>query len=172
MAGPPFYYFNKQYTFTFFETIFFSVLGGMVGVVVFSFFSDLLFQFWHFIHHKFTKVITKREKVLTRAGSVEGANDIKYSSGDDKAKKKIFNPHSRRIVRVWSEWGIIGIAFITPVLLSIPIGTIIACRLVHRKRKIFTYMFFSILFWSILITSIFELYHVITLQDLGKQIVP
>jgi hypothetical protein len=172
MAGPPFYYFNKQYTFTFFETISLSVLGGMVGVVIFVNFSDLLFQFWHFIIHKFIKLFAKKEVFSQPEADIEGNYEIKYSYVPIASKRKIFSPRSRRIVKIWSEWGIIGIAFVTPVLLSIPIGTIITCRLVHNKRKIFIYMFFSILFWSILITSIFELYHVVTLQDLGKQILP
>ena len=172
MAGPPFYYFNKQYYFTYFETIGLSVLGGMVGVVAFAFFSDLLFRFWHFIVQLFKKVFRRKEIFSTPKADIGGDYEINYSYVPKEAKKKIFNPRNRRIVKIWSEWGIMGVAFITPILLSIPIGTIITCRLVHRKRKVFTYMFFSILFWSILITSVFELYHVVTLQDLGKQILP
>jgi hypothetical protein len=172
MAGPPFYYFNKQYTFTFFETIALSVVGGMVGVIVFAYFTDLLVEIWHFIKHKFSKPFNKKEEIFSPPDADITGNIVINYPYTAASKKKIFNPRNRRIVKIWSEWGIMGVTFITPILLSIPIGTIITCRLVHNKKKIFVYMFFSILFWSILITSVFELYHVVTLQDLGKQIQP
>ena len=79
MAGPPFYYFNKQYSFTFFETIGLSVLGGMVGVVVFAFFSDLLFKFWHFISQSFKKAFAKKEVFSTPKADIEGDYEINYS---------------------------------------------------------------------------------------------
>ncbi|MEI6815023.1 MAG: hypothetical protein WCL14_00325 [Bacteroidota bacterium] len=172
IAGPPFYYFNKQYSFTFFETITLSVLGGMIGVVAFSYFSDWLFQIWHYIRMHYFKTFKRKELFSSHVADEEGKIDIKnsYIAATNK-RKKVFTPKNRRLVRIWSDWGIMGIAFITPVLLSIPLGTIITSRLVHSKRKVFVYMFISILFWSILITSFFELYHVVTLQDLGKHTV-
>ena len=38
-AGPPFAYYDQRYDFTFFETVIYSLLGGMLGVWVFTFFS-------------------------------------------------------------------------------------------------------------------------------------
>jgi len=144
----------------------------MIGVVVFAYLSDLIFKLWDIIKHSFLNTFSKRNETFSRPiADVEGKVSIKYSYIDSgKKKKKVFNPRNRRLVRIWSEWGILGLALITPVLLSIPLGTIITTRLVHSKKKVFIYMFCSILFWSILITSAFELYHVVTLQDLGKQI--
>lgn len=145
----------------------------MLGVVIFAYLSDLIFKLWAIIKHSFASTFSKKDETFSSpVADVEGQVSIKYSYIESgKRKKKIFNPRNRRLVRIWSEWGILGIAFITPVLLSIPLGTIITTRLVHNKKKVFIYMFCSILFWSILITSAFELYHVVTLQDLGKQII-
>ncbi|MEZ5067446.1 MAG: hypothetical protein R2847_02715 [Bacteroidia bacterium] len=39
-------------------------------------------------------------------------------------KPKIFTKRNRRIITLWRKYGLFGIAFITPVILSIPIGTI------------------------------------------------
>lgn len=144
----------------------------MLGVVVFAYLSDLIFKLWDIIKQSFVKIFSKKDGTFSSpVADVEGEVSIKYSYIESgKRKKKIFNPRNRRLVRIWSEWGILGLALITPVLLSIPLGTIITTRLVRKKKKVFIYMFCSILFWSILITSMFELYHVVTLQDLGKHL--
>ena len=170
--GPIYFYYDKQNEYNFYFTIFYSILGGMIGVVFFSYLSDLIFKIWDYIKHSFRKTFSNKNNTFsTPVADVDGKIIINYSYIETgKSKKKVFNPRNRRLVRIWSEWGILGIAFITPVLLSIPLGTIITTRLVHSKKKVFIYMFCSILFWSVLITSIFELYHVATFQDLGKQI--
>ena len=80
--------------------------------------------------------------------------------------KKIFTKRNRKIVVIWKKYGLVGIAFLTPVILSIPIGTLIANSLVPDKKKIMVYMFFSVLFWAIFITVGFDIYHANNFEEL------
>ncbi len=63
-------------------------------------------------------------------------------------KRRKFTRMNRFIVRVRQRFGLYGIAFITPPLLSIPIGTLIASSIYSNKKRVFLFLFTSILFWS------------------------
>lgn len=62
--------------------------------------------------------------------------------------RKIFSPKTRNIVRVWNKRGLIGIAFLTPILFSPVGGALIAISFGEHKRKIILYMFLSACFWA------------------------
>ncbi|MFD2033176.1 hypothetical protein ACFSKL_00155 [Belliella marina] len=64
-------------------------------------------------------------------------------------KKNKFSKKNRRIVKVWQKFGPIGIAAITPILLTPIGGTIIMSAFRVEKRKVFTYMFLSSLIWAL-----------------------
>lgn len=61
---------------------------------------------------------------------------------------KIFSPKTRNIVRVWNKRGLIGIAFLTPILFSPVGGGLIAVSFGKDKKKIIFYMFLSACFWA------------------------
>ena len=71
---------------------------------------------------------------------------------------------------IWKKYGLFGIALLTPVIISIPIGTIIASRLVPDKKKVFLYMLISISVWSIIMVSSFELYHAYSIKALQQKV--
>lgn len=172
IAGPPFAYYDQKYGFSVFETILYSVIGGMLGVIVFTYFSPYIFNFWHWLRHFFTS----KQKIAEIFGEptvdVDQPVSITYSYLDlASRRKKVFTKRNRKIVSIWQQFGLIGLAFITPVILSIPIGTVIANSYVSNRKKIFLFMFVSILFWSVLMTSMFELYHVISVKGLQKVII-
>ncbi len=64
-------------------------------------------------------------------------------------KPKRFSRKSRRMVRVWKGYGIAGTCFLTPVILSPPIGALLISTMGAPKRKVFLYMLFSGIFWGI-----------------------
>lgn len=78
-----------------------------------------------------------------------------------RAKKKpIFTKKSRKIVKIWQKFGIQGIAFLTPVIFSPVIGTIIATVLGASQKKIMVHMLWSAVFWGITFTfALHELSH-------------
>ena len=69
-----------------------------------------------------------------------------------KKKKKVFTPKRRRIVKVWLKWGVPGISFLTPILLSPIGGAIIVNALGGRKKDIFKWMWIFGTAWSIILT--------------------
>ncbi|PZV82960.1 hypothetical protein CLV31_108160 [Algoriphagus aquaeductus] len=64
------------------------------------------------------------------------------------SKKKLFTRRNRNIVSVWSKYGELGIAFLTPILLTPIGGTLILVSFGTQKRRIFTYMFLSAVIWA------------------------
>jgi hypothetical protein len=171
-VGPAFVYYDQKYDFTFFEAIIYPIIGGMLGVFIFSFFSDQVALAWHWVKSKVKRVIRKREVFSDPTVDVDSKMEVHYSyvEKDSIQNKKIFTPQNRRLVNIWRRYGLFGIAFLTPVLISIPIGTIVASRLIPNKKKIFLYMFVSITFWSVAMVSFFELYHAHSIKALQKEV--
>jgi hypothetical protein len=170
VAGPPFAYFDERYDFTFFETVLYCVIGGMLGVLVFTFFSIEIKLILSWLKKQFKKAFRKPE-LYSPPETTEGDLEITYSIVDEsQSNKKVFTRRSRRYVKIWKKYGLIGVAFLTPVIISIPIGTLIANNFEVNKKKIFLYMFFSIVFWSVLLTSIFEFFHVVNIPELKERI--
>jgi hypothetical protein len=114
--------------FSFFEAVTITSIGGFTGVIFFTFMSDKLVA-------GFKKRKAKRE------------------AEHPENKKKIFTRKNRMVVRIKKRFGLFGIALMTPLLFSIPIGCFLAVRYFHNKQKILIYMFGAILFWSVSISS-------------------
>jgi hypothetical protein len=167
VAAPPFAYLNKAYTFTTLEIILYCVIGGMLGVIAFTYFSESLFSFWRFIKKKLTKKKYSQVPFSEPIVDIDNPPTIKYEYIEQNSPpKKIFSKRNRRIVLIWKKYGLVGIAFLTPVILSIPIGTLIANSLVPDKKKNMVYMFFSVLFWATIITVGFDFYHAENFEEL------
>ena len=116
------------------------------------------------------KLYKKEEMFSEPVADVEGNVEIKYSYVSKSYERKLFTPSNRKLVKFWQKYGLIGIAFITPIILSIPIGTVIASSLAQNRKKVLVYMFFSILFWSVFMTSMFAVFHAGSVRELQHQI--
>jgi hypothetical protein len=158
-----------HYKFNFVETVFYTVAGGMLGVIIFSFFSDWLVLAWERIRSMFLTENNKARNSFDPEGKVV-INGINVKATPER-KKKIFTRKNRWLVKLRRKYGLIGIAALTPVILSIPVGSFIAERLARDRKKVILYMFISILAWSLILTTMFELYHVFTIRDLEKEII-
>lgn len=60
-------------------------------------------------------------------------------------------PKLKRFVRIKNSYGLIGIAILSPVLFSIPVGCIISTAFEHDKLKIIRYQAVSVVVWSIVL---------------------
>lgn len=74
-------------------------------------------------------------------------------------KKKIKRKRKRGVkevitIKAARKYGVYGIAVITPILLSIPIGTIIALRLFPEKRKTVPVLMSSVVIWAIILSVV------------------
>ena len=114
--------------FSFFEAVTVTSLGGITGVILFVTMSD-----------KIIAGLKKRKEKKRKEESIQ--------------PKKIFTRKNKIIILVKKRFGLMGIALLTPLLLSIPIGCFLAVRYFKDKQRILIYMFGSILFWSIAASS-------------------
>lgn len=57
----------------------------------------------------------------------------------------------RKFVKIKNSYGMLGLAIITPVIISIPVGCIISSSFEHDKKKIIRYQGLSIIIWSIVL---------------------
>ena len=94
----------------FIETYLASVSGAILSSTIFYFASDFFF---------------KRAAERKRKSLEDGTNK----------KKKIFTKTNKSVVKMKRNVGIIGVAFLAPFFLSIPIGTIITAKF-YGKRHI------------------------------------
>jgi len=122
----PFFVIKQEYTFS--ESMIFGVSSGTFGIIAFMFLSSGLLQAWNWFKRK--TGLFKRKK-----------------------PRKVFSKKSRRWVKVKTKFGLFGIAALTPILLSIPIGCFIAMRYYKNKKKVFLYLFLAVVAWSLIFAT-------------------
>ncbi len=120
--------------FSFFEAVVVTSLGGFTGVLAFVTLSDTIIK-------KFKERKHKKEEVKV------------------VARKKIFSKKNRFIIHVKHRFGLVGIAALTPLIFSMPIGCFLATRYFKNKQRVIIYMFASVLFWSVAVSSFKLLFH-------------
>lgn len=65
-----------------------------------------------------------------------------------KTFNRRFTTSNRMLVRIKQRFGLGGVAALTPILLSIPVGVLFALTLTHDKKKIMMSMILSVMFWA------------------------
>lgn len=109
--------------FNFFESVLITTSGGLLGVLIFTFAGDAIVYGW------------KNFMSLIRKGDVK--------------PKKIHTWTNRTIVRARKRFGLMGIALLTPSVLSIPVGTFIIQGIYKGRLKNILGLFIAILVWSL-----------------------
>jgi len=71
-----------------------------------------------------------------------------------KHKQVKFSKFKRRLVLFIKKYEVWGIALLSPVLLSIPVGTILASAIEHNKWRIKFIMFAGICFWAVVLMAL------------------
>lgn len=98
--------------------------GGVTGAIVFTNVSAALMKWW--THAK-----------------------IKYFRSH--RHPKVFTKGNRRIIRIKKRFGIWGIALVTPLGLSMPVGTFVAERFYKDKKKVILVFSAAVIFWYVAI---------------------
>jgi len=65
-----------------------------------------------------------------------------------------FTKRNRKFVKVWSRYGVIGVAVLTPILLTPIGGTLLLTAFRTPKSMIMIYMTISALFWALVISGL------------------
>lgn len=115
----------------FWEALIFAVSSGGFGIVLFVYLSRSIISAWQWIKAK------------------TGLNK-------NKKPKRKFSRKSRLIVKLKSRYGLWGIAFLSPLLISIPVGCFIASRYYKNRKRVLLVMFAGVVFWSLVFAGFAE----------------
>ncbi len=77
-----------------------------------------------------------------------------YAAYRRKYQRPVFSQRSRRVVRIWHNFGVVGVAFFTPLFLTPVFGTIVAAVFGVPRRKIFVHMLWSGSMWGFILTFV------------------
>ncbi len=114
------------------QTILITSIGGCIGVTVFFRGSGYIL------------------------GHLEDKRSVAVEQGR-KAGRRSFTRTNKMIVKVKRNQGLSGLAALTPVLISIPIGTIIAAKYFRHDKRTLPVLFSSVLIWDVILSSIWNL---------------
>ncbi len=121
----------------FFPGIMANLIGGAIGIYVFA-------KFDVYIKHKY----------------------ILWKYGPNHTSK-IFNKRNRRLVKFRERFGLWGIAITAPIILSPPVGVMLALTMTDNKRKVCLMIYAFCIFWSVLIFVLDHFFHLDIFKMLG-----
>ena len=130
----------------FIQTWLSTTAGGIVGVLIFFFLSRwIILMYSRYFVYYFHRLKVKIYKIL----------DLKLPKF---IPSRIFTRRNRLIVKAVRKYGLVGIVILTPVLLSIPLGTFLAARYYITNRYTVYYLIGSVIFWSLFMSSAISLF--------------
>jgi hypothetical protein len=125
------------------------LIGGIGGFLFFYYLSKPLIRaidiVWPFICRYAPPSYRIRYKALCERRSSQRSS-------------KIFSRKSRLIGKIRSTYGLWGIIFATPFLLTIPVGAFLASKYYSRHKHIVLYMILSIIGWAGILSGIVHLF--------------
>jgi len=106
------------------QTIFITSSGGITGITFFYFFGHWVFQ----------QIDAWRYRNLSMK------------------ERRIFTKRNRYIVKFKLSFGLIGLILVTPAILSIPIGSVVAAKFYYDNRYTYPLLVASTIIWSVALT--------------------
>lgn len=140
VAAPTSYLFGYNYL----ETILNTTLGGWLGVIVFYYLGRYIFSHFPFWRRKMRHMYHKL------AGIPVHTRVIMNKKAEER---KIFNRRNRFIVMIRSRFGFPGLIILTPVILSIPIGTMLIAKYYSTRRGHLAWLSLSVMAWSVVLST-------------------
>ncbi|MCK6639885.1 MAG: hypothetical protein L6Q81_07340 [Bacteroidia bacterium] len=111
--------------------------GGAVGILVFYYAGSAIAAWW-------SNNVAKVKSFFTR-------RPITDFTGENK---RVMTRTNKRVVWIKQKFGLVGIAFVTPCLISIPIGTLVAVAFYRKRKPVILYLMISLLLWSLTLNFI------------------
>jgi len=119
---------------TFLQSFITTTVGGITGILLFAFVGQKIASWWRHLTALIKSIFIRRPaEVIER-----------------KPRRK-FTRMNRFIVRIKKRFGLFGIAFVTPCIISIPIGTLVAISIFKNKKQVLVYLLVSLVLWSVVL---------------------
>jgi uncharacterized membrane protein len=119
--------------FNYWQSVGITISGGIVGLLVFYFSSAGLME------------IARKRRIKKESLKLAAGKEVNH---------QYFNRFNKFIIKVKHKVGIFGIAFITPTILGIPLGAIIAAKFFKHKRYTLPVLILSVVLWSVAFTAL------------------
>jgi hypothetical protein len=135
------------YGYNYLQTIAITSVGGILGLFFFYFLSK-----W---------IINKYYRYCPTVVSYFAGEEAKQRLIDSRCgrdNKKAFTKKNKFIIKARKNYGFLGIIFLTPVILSIPIGAFLAQKYYSKNRHILIYLSVSVAVWSACLSSMYFLF--------------
>lgn len=75
-----------------------------------------------------------------------------YTAYRRSHQRPVFSRRSRRVVHIWRNFGVVGVAFFTPLFLTPVFGTVVAAVFGVPRGQIFVHMLWSASMWGFILT--------------------
>jgi hypothetical protein len=122
----------ERYNMSYWESFLYTTGGGIMGIFVFYYAGHFISEWWKRNMAKIKSFVTRRP--------------ITDFTGENR---RIMTRKNKLIVRVKNKFGLAGIAFVTPCLISIPIGTLVAVAIYRKRKPVILYLLISLVLWSL-----------------------
>ncbi len=127
----------ERYNFSFGESFAITTIGGLIGIFVFYYAGSKITIWW-----RHSVALLKSIFVRKPVAVIESKH------------RKNFTRGRRFIIGIKMKFGLAGVAFVTPCLISIPIGAIVAANFYRKKRGVMLYFIVSLILWSLILNGI------------------
>lgn len=145
VAPPTSYLFGYSYLHTILNT----TVGGWIGVLFFYYTGRYLFSqfpFWkrsmRKIYHNLLGIPVHTQMIMNQR----------------REPVRVFNRRNRLIVKIRDKFGFPGLIILTPVLLSIPIGTFLVVKYYSSHRHLLAWLSLSVMLWSVTISTAIRIF--------------
>lgn len=147
LAAPASHLFGYSYIHTILNT----TVGGWIGVIFFFYGGRYVFarfpRWGHVVkrlYDSFMGITLEHQLIRLR----------------NKKNKpvKIFTRRNRIIVTIRKRFGLPGLIILTPVLLSIPIGTVLVVKYYSNRRDLLAWLSLSVMVWSVVLSTFIQIF--------------
>lgn len=125
--------------FNFQEAFLITTAGGIIGILAFTFIGEIIAYGWKKIIFFFRRLWSEKKET-------------------HKQRKK-FTWSKKIIIRAKMKFGLMGLALITPCIISIPIGTFVTHRFYRNKNRNIVLLFAALIFWSLVLNLLAQNLH-------------
>lgn len=125
--------FGVGFGFSFLQNFLFTSMGGCLGVLVFYRLSDWLME-----RSRLQWLRRRAESMLL------GGRPI----------KPVFTKRNRWIIRLKHVSGYLGVAALTPLVLTIPLGSVLAARFFHHDRRTVPALLLSVVLQALCVSAV------------------